>query len=176
MAALDRAPHAIDLACHVPHDAVRVYAMGERALAGEAATDEELARMSAIVREAIAAGAVGFSTGRTDNHRNADGRPTPGADASARELEAIARGMAGLGRGVLQAVSDFDMFVSPERFDPELDLLEDMARVAGRPLSISLLQRVGATEQWRRILARIRAIQTGKYASMSANDGPSPRT
>lgn len=155
MAALDRTPHAIDLACHVPHDAVRVYAMGERALAGEAATDEELAAMGAIVREAIAAGAVGFSTGRTDNHRNADGRPTPGADAEARELEAIARGMAGLPRGVLQAVSDFDMFVSPERFDPEFDLLEGMARVAGRPLSISLLQRVGATEQWRRILGRI---------------------
>ena len=47
------------------------------------------------------------------------------------------------------------MFVSPERFDPEFDLLEDMARVSGRPLSISLLQRVGATEQWRQILGRI---------------------
>lgn len=155
MDVLDRSPHAIDLACHVPHDAVRVYAMGERALAGEAATDEELARMGALVRGAIEAGAVGFSTGRTDNHRNADGRPTPAADAGAGELAAIARAMAGLPRGVLQAVSDFDMFVSPERFDPEFDLLEDMARVSGRPLSISLLQRVGATEQWRRILGRI---------------------
>jgi len=155
MEALDRMPHAIDLACHVPHDAVRVFVMGERALAGEAATGEEVARMGEIVRDAIAAGAVGFSTGRTDNHRNADGRPTPGADAGARELEAIARALAGQGRGVLQAVSDFDMFVSPERFDPEFDLLEELARVSGRPLSISLLQRVGATEQWRRILGRI---------------------
>jgi hypothetical protein len=47
------------------------------------------------------------------------------------------------------------MFVSPDRFDPEFDLLEDLAKVSGRPLSISLLQRVGATEQWRRILTRI---------------------
>ena len=155
MDVLDRQPHAIDLACHVPHDAVRVFAMGERALAGEVATDDELAMMAAMVRDAIAAGAVGFSTGRTDNHRSADGRATPAADASARELDAIARGMAGLRHGVVQAVSDFDMFVSPDRFDPEFDLLEDLARVSGRPLSISLLQRVGATEQWRRILGRI---------------------
>ncbi len=155
MAVLDAKPHTIDLACHVPHDAVRVFVMGERALAGEAATDEECAAMGLLVREAIAAGAVGFSTGRTDNHRNADGRPTPAADASARELDAIARALAGTDRGVLQAVSDFDMFVSPERFDPEFDLLEAMARTSGRPLSISLLQRVGATDQWRQILTRI---------------------
>ena len=155
MDVLDRRRHTIDIACHVPHDAVRVFAMGERALAGVAATDEELARMAAIVRTAIEAGAVGFSTGRTDNHRGRDGRTTPAADASAHELDAIARGMAGLAHGVLQAVSDFDMAVSPERFDPEFDLLESMARVSGRPLSISLLQRVGATDQWRRILGRI---------------------
>ncbi len=162
MDVLDRQAHAIDLACHVPHDAVRVFAMGERALAGDAASDDELALMAAIVREAVARGAVGFSTGRTDNHRSADGRTTPAADASARELDAIARGLAELPHGVLQAVSDFDMFVSPERFDPEFDLLEHMARVSGRPLSISLLQRVGATEQWRRILTRIdRACDAG---------------
>jgi N-acyl-D-aspartate/D-glutamate deacylase len=155
MDVLDRRPHTIDLACHVPHDAVRVFAMGERALAGALATDDELAHMTMLVRDAISAGAVGFSTGRTDNHRGADGRTTPGADANAAELSAIARGMNGLPHGVLQAVSDFDMFVSPDRFDPEFDLLEDMARVSGRPLSISLLQRVGATEQWRRVLGRI---------------------
>ncbi|MEZ4400290.1 MAG: amidohydrolase family protein [Kofleriaceae bacterium] len=157
MEVLDRRRHTIDIACHVPHDAVRVFAMGERALAGEAATADELAEMARIVRAAIEAGAVGFSTGRTDNHRGADGRPTPAADASAQELDAIARGLAGLDRGVLQAVSDFDMFVSPDRFDPEFDLLEHMAKVSGRPLSISLLQRVGATEQWRQILKRIEA-------------------
>ena len=155
MDVLDRRRHTIDLACHVPHDAVRVFVMGERALAGAVATAEECAQMAALVRDAIAAGAVGFSTGRTDNHRARDGRPTPAADAGTAELDAIARGLAGLGKGVLQAVSDFDMFVSPDRFDPEFDLLEDMARVSGRPLSISLLQRVGGTEQWRRILARI---------------------
>ena len=154
MAVLDRKPHAIDLACHVPHDAVRVFVMGDRALAGEPATEADIAAMGALVRDAIAAGAVGFSTGRTDNHRSNDGRTTPAADATARELDGIAGALRGQ-RGVLQAVSDFDMVVSPERFDPEFDLLEHMARVSGLPLSISLLQRVGATDQWRRILERV---------------------
>ena len=163
MAALDRWPHSIDLACHVPHDAVRVFVMGERALAGETATEAEIAAMGTLVRQAIEGGAVGFSTGRSDNHRNADGRPTPAADASARELDGIARALAGIDRGVLQAVSDFDMFVSPDRFDPEFDLLEDMARISGRPLSISLLQRVGATEQWKKILGRIERANTAGH-------------
>lgn len=155
MDALDKQPHSIDLACHVPHDAVRVFVMGERAVGGETATDDELIQMGRVVREAIAAGAVGFSTGRSDNHRNRDGRPTPAADASALELQAIAKAVGEGGKGVLQAVSDFDMFVSPDRFDPEFDLLEDMVKISGRPLSISLLQRVGATEQWKRIFDRI---------------------
>jgi N-acyl-D-aspartate/D-glutamate deacylase len=155
MAVLDRKPHAIDIACHVPHDAVRVFVMGERGLAGEPASAAEAQEMGRLVREAIDAGAVGFSTGRSDNHRNADGRATPAADAGSSELAAIARALHGSPRGVLQAVSDFDMFVSRDRFDPEFDLLEDMARLSGRPLSISLLQRVGASDQWRQILARI---------------------
>jgi N-acyl-D-aspartate/D-glutamate deacylase len=161
MESLDQQPHSIDLACHVPHDAVRVFVMGERALAGETATEAELVAMGRVVRDAIAAGAVGFSTGRSDNHRNRDGRPTPAADASALELQAIAKAVGEGGKGVLQAVSDFDMFVSPERFDPEFDLLEDMAKISGRPLSISLLQRVGATEQWKRMFERIERANAG---------------
>jgi N-acyl-D-aspartate/D-glutamate deacylase len=162
MAAIDRAPHAIDIGCMVPHDAVRVFVMGERALAGEAATDDEARAMGVIVREAIDRGATGFSTGRTDNHRSRDGRATPAADANAAELRAIASALHGAPRGVLQAVSDFDMFVSHERFDPEFDLLEDLARVSGRPMSISLLQRLGASDQWKRILTRIeRANESG---------------
>lgn len=157
LAAIDRRPHTLDLACHVPHDAVRVYAMGERGLAGEPATDDDAAAIGRLVREAVEAGAVGFSTGRSDNHRNADGRTTPAADADARELAAIGRALRGLPHGVLQAVSDFDLAAGPDHFDAEFDLLEELARTAQRPLSISLLQRVGATDQWRRILARIEA-------------------
>jgi N-acyl-D-aspartate/D-glutamate deacylase len=155
LAALDAQPHAIDLGAMIPHDAVRVYVMGERALAGEVATEDDARAMGALVREAIDRGASGFSTGRTDNHRSRDGRTTPAADATAMELRAIASALSGSPRGVLQAVSDFDMNTAHTRFDPEFDLLEDLARISGRPLSISLLQRLGASEQWKRIVTRV---------------------
>jgi N-acyl-D-aspartate/D-glutamate deacylase len=158
MDALDAMPHAIDFACTVPHDPLRVYVMGDRAIAGEPATEQDVAQMRAALREAIQAGAVGFSTGRTDNHRDADGHHTPAAEASERELTGLASALVGLDHGVLQAVSDFDMVDSPDRFDPEFDLLHKMAQAApGHGLSISLLQRIRAPNQWQQILGRVEA-------------------
>lgn len=155
--ALAKTPRTIDVAAHVPHDALRVFTMGQRAVVGSAATDEDIATMKRALREALEAGAIGFSTGRTDNHRANDGSETPAADAAQRELEALAGAFEGLSHGVLQAVSDFDMGQGKDRFDAEFDLLERMAVVAKRPLSMSLLQRFGDSEQWRKILARVEA-------------------
>jgi N-acyl-D-aspartate/D-glutamate deacylase len=156
MDAIDDFPHAIDFVTQVTHDALRVYVMGERAFAGADATDDDVAAMRALTRAALEAGAGGFSTGRTDNHRAADGSATPASEATARELAGIARAFEGLGHGVVQAVSDFDMGVSEERFDPEFDVIERLAEAAGgRPLSISLMQRDMAPGQWRRILERV---------------------
>lgn len=153
--ALAARPHTLDFAAQVPHDALRVFVMGDRAIAQEQATDQDIAHMRMLLREALEAGAIGFSTGRTDNHRAADGSPTPASEAAARELCGIASAFAGLDHGVLQAVSDFDMAESPERFDPEFDVLEQMATAAaGHPLSISLMQRDQAPQQWQRILER----------------------
>lgn len=154
MRAIDT-PHTIDFAVQVAHDALRVYVMGERAIAGEPATADDVTRMKALTREALEAGAVGFSTGRTDNHRAADGTHTPAAEAPVDELSGIASAFEGLGHGVLQAVSDFDMTESPARFDAEFDVLEAMAEAArGHSLSISLLQRQRDTGQWERIIER----------------------
>jgi N-acyl-D-aspartate/D-glutamate deacylase len=155
MDAIDERPRAIDVVCQVTHDPLRVYVMGERAFAGSAATEDDITKMRALVREAILAGAAGFSTGRTDNHRSIDGSETPSAEATARELAGIAGALDGLRHGVLQAVSDFDMEKSAERFDAEFDVLERMAEAApGHALSLSLMQRDLDTTQWRRILAR----------------------
>jgi N-acyl-D-aspartate/D-glutamate deacylase len=155
MDTVDAMPHAIDFLLQVPHDPLRMYVMGERALANEVATDDEVAAMRQLLRGALQAGAAGFSTGRTDNHRTVRGAATPASEASGRELAGIARAFEGLGHGVIQAVSDFDMFVGPERFDPEFDVLEEMvAASGGRPMSISTMQRDQAPDQWRRILAR----------------------
>lgn len=156
MDALDAMPHTIDFACMVPHDPVRVYVMGDRALAEELATEEDVQAMRAVVREAVEAGAVGFSTGRTDNHRDATGAHTPAAEASERELTGLASSLQGLDHGVLQAVSDFDMVESPDRFDGEFDLLKKMAQtVPDHGMSLSLMQRIRAPMQWQQILARV---------------------
>lgn len=155
--AIDSLPHTIDFAAQVPHDALRVYVMGERAVAEERATEEDIATMSRLLRESLQAGAAGFSTARTDNHRTARGAATPASEAMEDELVGIARGMRGLSHGVLQGVSDFDMAQGPDRFDPEFDLFEAMARAAERPMSMSCLQRDQAGDQWRQILSRVQA-------------------
>ncbi len=158
MAAVDAHPHAIDFLLQVPHDPLRMFVMGERAVADERATDDDIAAMRALLRQALESGAAGFTTGRTDNHRTARGAATPASEVDARELTGLAGAFAGLDHGVLQAVSDFDMARGPDRFDPEFDLLEAMAAAAGgRPLSISTMQRDHAPDQWRRILARAAA-------------------
>jgi N-acyl-D-aspartate/D-glutamate deacylase len=163
MDAIDRLPHAIDFAVQVPHDVLRVYVMGERAIAGQAATDDDIARMRSLVREALEAGAVGFSTGRSDNHRTAQGQPTPASEAAARELQGIAGALLGLDHGVLQAVSDFDLLVSDDRFHAEFDIIERMAEAApGHATSITLMQRDQSPEQWRWIVERAeRALARG---------------
>ncbi len=158
MDAIDSRPHAIDIGLQVPHDALRVFVMGDRAVANEAATDEDIARMRELVREAVVAGAIGFSTGRTDNHRSKRGEFTPASEATARELIGIAHAFDGLSHGVLQAVSDFDMEHGPDGFDAEFDVFEQMASAAPeRPFSMSLLQRDLDPTQWKRILARVEA-------------------
>ncbi len=147
-------PHTIDFLAQVPHDPLRMYVMGERAVAGEVATDADIAAMRTLLRAALEAGAAGFSTGRTDNHRTARGAATPASEVDARELVGIAGAFRGLSHGVVQAVSDFDMMQGPERFDPEFALLLAMAEATGgRPLSISTMQRDHAPDQWRKILA-----------------------
>jgi N-acyl-D-aspartate/D-glutamate deacylase len=148
-------PHAIDFLVQVPHDPLRMYVMGERAVAGEVATEDDIAEMRCLLREALEAGAAGFTTGRSDNHRTARGAATPASEVDARELAGIAGAFRGLGHGVLQAVSDFDMMRGADRFDAEWQLLEQMvAASGGRPLSISTMQRDHAPNQWREILRR----------------------
>jgi N-acyl-D-aspartate/D-glutamate deacylase len=121
-----------------------------------------MAAMRALLREALLAGAAGFSTGRTDNHRTSHGLETPASEASMAELTALAGAFEGLHHGVLQVVSDFDLLRGPGHFDAEFDLLEAMARASGRPLSMTWLQRDPGGEQWKAIRARVeRGVQQG---------------
>lgn len=153
---VDRLPHTMDICAHVPHDALRVYVMGERAVADQPATEADRAEMARLLSEALAAGAVGFSTGRSDNHRNNDGQPTPASEANEAELTALASVVGRHTHGVIQGVSDFNIADGPEPFDREFDVYEAMARAAnGHPMSVSLIQRVRDPDQWERVVKRV---------------------
>ncbi|MGB5191490.1 MAG: amidohydrolase family protein [Polyangiales bacterium] len=155
MEVLDRMPHTIDFMAHVPHDALRVYVMGERAVAEEAATPDDIAQMRQLLRASLEAGAAGFSTGRSDNHRSAVGDWTPASEADGKELAGIAEAFQGLSHGVLQAVSDFNIMHGDEHFDAEWGVLEEMLGAAGgRPMSVSTMQRDHNPNQWKWILDR----------------------
>lgn len=149
MAAVETLPHDIDLVMQVPHGAVRVYVMGERGAKREPATDAEIAEMRDIVRDAIKAGAIGFSTSRTVAHRTSDGDLTPTIGAADKEMIAIAEGLKEAGAGVLQWVSDF------RDVDHEFSLVEKLVEVSGRPLSFSLVQADVMPDQWRELLSRL---------------------
>ena len=155
MKALEAMPHSLDCAVQVPHDPVRMFVMGARAEASEAASAADITAMRNIVREALEAGAIGFTTGRTDNHRTAEGKWTPSSEASGRELTGIVEAFRGLSHGVIQVVSDFDLLRAPENFDREFDLLDAMALSAGRPLSMTWLERQPGEGQWKQIQARV---------------------
>jgi N-acyl-D-aspartate/D-glutamate deacylase len=130
---LDARRYDIDVAAQVCHAPIRVYVMGERGANREAATPEEIAEMGRLAAEGVRAGALGFTTSRTLNHRTSRGEPTPTLTAARDELVGIARAIGETGQGVLQVVSDFSL-------EDEGETLLEMMRESGRPLSFSLLQ------------------------------------
>jgi len=142
----------IDIATQLPHAALRVFVMGERGANREPATEADIHAMAAIAKRAMEAGALGFSTSRTLNHRTSDGQPTPTLTAAEDELTGIAMGLKAAGRGVLQLVSDF----AP---DPaaEFAMLRRIVEKSGRPLSFTLAQAHRAPESWRMLLAALEA-------------------
>ena len=153
MDAIEKKPHTIDFAVMVPHDPLRVYAMGERAMFDEPANAEEIELMRSLVREALEAGAIGFSTGRSDSHKTADGDWTPASEATKDELVGIATAFQGLNFGVLQAVNDFDLMRPEDNFEAEFEIMEAYFEAGGgRPGSMSLMQRDYAPNDWLKII------------------------
>jgi N-acyl-D-aspartate/D-glutamate deacylase len=124
----------VDIGSQLPHAALRVFVMGQRGVDREPATQADIAAMAAIAERAANAGALGFSTSRTLNHRTSDGQPTPTLTAGEDELTGIAMGLAAAGKGVIQVVSDF---ADPRE---EFAMLRRIAERSGRPLSFTLAQ------------------------------------
>lgn len=146
LSALQQRAFDVDIGAQLPHAALRVFVMGERGAHREPATPADIAAMAAIAQRAMEAGALGFSTSRTLNHRTSDGQPTPTLTAAEDELTGIAMGLAAAGKGVLQVVSDF---ADPQA---EFAMFRRMVEASGRPLSFSLVQSPKAPDAWKIML------------------------
>ena len=145
--AVERMPRVLDVGAQIAHGPLRGYVMGDRGAANEAATALDLAAMAGLVTEALAAGALGFSTSRTPLHRSKAGELVPGTGAAAAELFAIADGMAAAGHGVFQFAPDHARLPVDE-----WPWMKELARRSGRTISVNLNQPDHDPEVWREVL------------------------
>ena len=130
---VERIDRVLDVAALLPHGALRAYVLGP-GRANDEATDAEIATMASLVREAIAAGAVGVSTTRTLLHRDRDGDLAAGTTAAARELIGMTEGMTGAGHRVFSMVSDmYDI-------EGEFDWMAELSRRHGVPVTFGVVE------------------------------------
>ena len=128
--AIEKKPRAIDVGAHVPHGAVRAYVLGERCNTDYVPNAGEIAEMAKLVREGVAAGALGFSTSRTLLHRDKKGVHVPGTFAGSDEMLALGLAMKGLSHGVYEMVSDH------LGDDDEWQWVKDFAKQTGLPVTL----------------------------------------
>ena len=147
--AIDAKPRAIDICAQVPHGALRAYVMGRRGAKHEPATDKDITAMSAIVREGVEAGALGFSTSRTPIHKGMDGEFVPGTFADERELFALGKAVAD-GGGVM-----FQMTGNHVDMLDEYPWMRRLAAEAGCTVSFNLLQTDQKPELWQQMLTKL---------------------
>lgn len=154
--ALDAVPRAIDIGAQVAHHPLRMYVMGERAMRRERATDEDIATMRKLTAEAMAAGALGFTTSRTQVHKNSCGDLAPAFDASIEELFGIAEALTLSKRGAFGINSDFD------DEEAEVDWMAELSRKTGRPVWFLMTEHPSDPARWRRLINLVdRANQSG---------------
>ena len=122
-----------NVAAFIGHSAVRYRVMG-RAAVERAATPEECAAMAALVREGMAAGAIGWSTSLSPTHFFGDGTPAPSRLADEAELLALARALADLERGVIE-IAPRTTIGAPADKAEEQRSFAGLARASGKVVS-----------------------------------------
>jgi N-acyl-D-aspartate/D-glutamate deacylase len=170
--AIEKRPLAVDFGTQIAHGAVRGYAMGDRGARNEEATEDDIAAMARIVQEAIEAGALGFSTSRTEGHRAVGGEAVPGTYAAEQELFGLGRAMAAGGSAVFEVAPQGVAGESPaEASIRELDWMTRLAAEIERPVSFAMIQTPGAPDLWQELLDRAgKALDNGieVYAQIAA--------
>ena len=153
--ALEKNKLDIDVCALLPHAALRVYVMGQRAINHEIANDQDMATMRKLSKEAVEAGAFGFSTSRTISHKSLKGEFTPTLRAHEDELTAIAMGLSDAGAGFIEIVSDWN---EPDP-ETEFEVLKRIIKKSGRPVVFSCTQRHDRPDFWEDLMAMARQAQ-----------------
>jgi N-acyl-D-aspartate/D-glutamate deacylase len=149
---------SMDVAAFLPHAPLRVYVMGERGVANEDATADEIAEMARHVREAIEAGAVGFSSSRSLNHKDLDGEYVPGTFAAAEELIGLAQAVVDAGGGLFEVVPQGETEGDADLVLSEIELMGKVSHATGVPLSFLLVQSRLDPDLWRRQLELVEKV------------------
>ncbi len=159
--ALASKSYAMDVCSQVPHAAIRTYVMGERGGDNEPASPEEIAQMSALVSEALDAGAFGFTSSRITAHRTADGKVVPGTQVSIAEMEGFGDALGKAGHGIFEVVSDinFDGIPGSLTDAEELAWMGDVSRRKDVKFTYLLFQNPGNTTKWRSTMAMTKKVQ-----------------
>ncbi|HSA52206.1 MAG TPA: amidohydrolase family protein [Yinghuangia sp.] len=152
-------PLGVNAGGMIGHCALRHHVMGPRSLDEAPATDEDIARMAALVGEAMDAGALGFSTSRSLMHTVPDGRPVPGTFARPEELAAIAGALGTRNRGVIEVVPRIGERDGPQRENSvaELAWMEQVSRASGRPLTFAIMQSDRRPGLWSWVMEQVAA-------------------
>ncbi|HWA65043.1 MAG TPA: amidohydrolase family protein [Mycobacteriales bacterium] len=159
---LARRRWTVDVGAQIAHGPVRAYVMGERGARNEPASPEEIEQMKAIVKEAVDAGALGFTMSRTIGHIAIDGEPVPGTFAAEDEIFGICGALGDLGKGIVELAptgSAGEDIVNPAK---EVDWMRRLSAEIGRPVTFALLQVDAAPDLWRELMETSRkAVEEG---------------
>jgi N-acyl-D-amino-acid deacylase len=149
---LESLPKGINYSGYLGHSALRTYVMGERAFE-QRATPDELAAMERELRDAIRAGAMGFTTSRSPSHETPDGRPVASRIATWDEVRRLVGVMGDLNAGIFELAGEG---VDRAPGDPELRdyhrRLRDLAVETGRPITFGVFSRRDVPDVWRAYL------------------------
>jgi N-acyl-D-aspartate/D-glutamate deacylase len=163
--ALSTRRYTMDLGAYLPHAALRTYVMGDAgADFAEHPDPAQISTMADLTREALTAGAIGFSTSRTEAHKTRDGANLGTLRAGERELLGIAQALRDAGRGAIQMISDAYQSLDEGFVDSELRLIRELAELSGRPTSFTLMQSPLVPTRWRRLLAAAHAMRRGNLS------------
>ncbi|MDW3214606.1 MAG: amidohydrolase family protein [Ilumatobacteraceae bacterium] len=136
--AIESGPIRLNVAAMLGHTPLRTFVMGGDA-SERAATAAEIATMADLVSEALSAGAVGFSSSRSETHLGAYGRPVPSRLATRAELQTLVGVLGSRRRGTFEATWGPDFFV--EEF-------AELAAEVDRPITWAALLSIAGNPDW----------------------------